>query len=104
MLDLVKIRQIMKENMTVSGTHDNEPWNFVECAMTKVQGFTKIAVYYFYKRCEVCDEIESVFQPFLEPAFAGAQPPLLAAMTMTRTMVEASVLLLLALVYERRNI
>ena len=37
----------MKENMTVSGTHDNdEPWNFVECAMVKILGFTNIAVYY----------------------------------------------------------
>lgn len=70
-LDLFKIRRIMKENMTVSGTHDNEPWNFVESAMTKVQGFTKISVYYFYKRCEAYDEIDSVFQPFLDPAFVG---------------------------------
>jgi hypothetical protein len=70
-LDLFKIRRIMKENMTVSGTHDNEPWNFVECAMLKVPGFTKIAVYYFYKRCEACDEIDSVFQPFLDQAMVG---------------------------------
>jgi hypothetical protein len=70
-LDLFKIRRIMKENMTVSGTHDNEPWNFVECAMMKVPGFTKIAVYYFYKRCEACDEIDSVFQPFLDQAMVG---------------------------------
>ena len=63
----------MKENMTVSGTHDNdEPWNFVECAMVKVPGFTKIAVYYFYKRCEACDdEIDTVFQPFLDQAMVG---------------------------------
>jgi hypothetical protein len=70
-LDLFKIRRIMKENMTVSGTHDNEPWNFVESAMTKVQGFTKIAVYYFYRRCEACDGIDSVFQPFLDAAMIG---------------------------------
>ncbi|KAI2490773.1 hypothetical protein MHU86_23797 [Fragilaria crotonensis] len=62
----------MKENMTVSGTHDNEPWNFVESAMTKVQGFTKtFFVYFFYKRCEAYDEIDAVFQPFLDPAFVG---------------------------------
>ena len=51
--------------MTDSGTHDNEPWNFVECAMATVQGFTNIiTAYYFYKRCEVYDENDSVFQPF----------------------------------------
>ena len=71
-LDLFKIRRTMKENMTVSGTHDNEPWNFVECAMAKVQGgFTKIAVYYFYKQCEACDGIDSVFQPFLDSSMVG---------------------------------
>jgi hypothetical protein len=70
-LDLLKIRRILKENMTVSGTHKNELWNFVKCAMTKVQGFTKIAAYYFYKRFEVYDEIDSVFQPFLCQAFVG---------------------------------
>ncbi len=43
-LDLFKIQRVMKESMTVSGTHDNESWNFVESAMTKVLGFTKISV------------------------------------------------------------
>ena len=70
-LDLFKIRRIMKENMTVSGTHDNEPWNFVETAMTKVPGFTKISVFYFFKRCEACDGIDAVFQPFLDAAMVG---------------------------------
>ena len=70
-LDLFKIRRVMKENMTVSGTHDNEPWNFVESAMTNVPGFTKISVYYFFKRCEACDGIDAVFQPFLDVAMVG---------------------------------
>jgi hypothetical protein len=70
-LDLLKIRRVMKENMTVSGTHDNEPWNFVESAMTKVPGFTKISVYYLFKQCEACDGIDSVFQPFLDAAMVG---------------------------------
>ena len=73
-LDLFKIRRVMQENMTVSGTHDNEPWNFVESAMASSGqggGFTKIAVYYFYKRCEACDGIDAVFQQFLDPAFVG---------------------------------
>ena len=70
-LDLIKIRRFMNENMTVSGTHDNEPWNFVESAMTKVPGFTKISVYYLFKQCEACDGIDSVFQPFLDAAMVG---------------------------------
>ena len=58
--------------MTVSGTHDNEPWNFVECAMAKVPGgFTKITVYFFYKQCEACDGIDSVFQPFSDSSMVG---------------------------------
>ena len=60
--------------MTVSGTHDNKSWNFVESAMATSGfggGFTKIAVYYFYKQCEACDGIDAVFQPFLDPALLG---------------------------------
>ena len=71
-LDLFKIPRTMKENMTVSGTNASKPWNFVECAMANMQGdFTKIAVYYFYKRCEACDGIDSVFQPFLDSSMVG---------------------------------
>jgi hypothetical protein len=70
-LDLFKIRRKMKENMTVSGTHDSDPWNFVECAMSGTSGFTKIGVYYFYQRCEANSDIDSYFQPFLDPSMRG---------------------------------
>ena len=72
-LELFKIRRKVKENMTVSGTHDSDPWNFVECAMTGMtKGFTKIAVYYFYKGCEAADkDVDSCFQPFLDTAIRG---------------------------------
>jgi hypothetical protein len=72
--DLFKICCILQENMTVSGTHDNKSWNFVESAMATSGlgcGFTKIAVYYFYKQCEACDGINAVFQLFLDPAILG---------------------------------
>ena len=65
-LYLFRIRRKMKENMTVSGTHNSDPWNFVECAMTGVRGFTKVAVYYFYKQREANGDIDSCFQPFLD--------------------------------------
>ena len=71
-LDLFKIRRKMKENMTVSGTHDSDPWNFVECAMTGMtKGVTKIAVYYFYKRCKADKDVDSCFQPFLDTDIRG---------------------------------
>lgn len=60
-LDLFRICRKMKENMTVSGTHDSNPWNFVECAMAGTRGFTKVAVYYFYQRCEANSNIDSCF-------------------------------------------
>ncbi len=71
-LDLFRIRRKMKENMTVSGTHDSDPWNFVECAMAGTRGFSKVAVYYFYQeRCEANSDINSCFQPFLDTSIRG---------------------------------
>ena len=70
-MDLFKIRRKMKENMTVSGTHDSDAWNFVECAMSGTSGFTKVAVYYFYQRCEANSDIDTFFQPFLDPSMRG---------------------------------
>ena len=70
-MDLFKIRRKMKENMTISGTHDSDPWNFVECSMSGVTGLTKIAVYYFYQRYEDNYDIDSNFQPFLDSSIRG---------------------------------
>jgi hypothetical protein len=70
-LDLFRICRKMKENMTVSGTHDSDPWNFVECAMAGTRGFSKVAVYYFYQRCEANSDIDSCFQPFLDTSIRG---------------------------------
>ena len=70
---LFKMRRVMKQNMTVSGTHDSDPWNFVESAMSSKgsSGITKILLYYFYMRCEEIPGIDASFQPFLDPAFVG---------------------------------
>ena len=70
-MDLFKIRRKIKENMTESGTHDSDPWNFVECAMSGISGFTKIGVYYFYQRCEENIDIDGYFQPFLDLSMRG---------------------------------
>jgi hypothetical protein len=70
-MNLFKIRQIMIKNMTESGTHDNDLWNFVEVAMKDFSGMTKISVYYFFMRCENTDGIDAHFQPFLDQSLKG---------------------------------
>ena len=70
-LDLFKIWSIMKENMTKSGTHDSDPYNFVEVAMRGFTGLTPISVFYFYKRCDEHPDIDSVFQLFMNYDLKG---------------------------------
>jgi hypothetical protein len=57
--------------MTVSGTHESDPWHFVENAMLGTTGLNKILVYYFYQRCEQNKDIDSDFQPFLDMSMKG---------------------------------
>ena len=61
----------MKENMTKSGTHDSDPYNFVEVAMRGFTGLTPISVFYFYKWCDEHPDIDSVFQPFINDDLKG---------------------------------
>ena len=56
--------------MTKSGTHDSDPYNFVEVAMIGFIGLTPISVFYFYKQCEHPD-IDLVFQPGMNDALKG---------------------------------
>ena len=70
-LDLFKVRSIMKENMTKSGTHDSDPYNFVEIAMRGFTGLTPISVFYFYKQCDEHPDIDLVFQPFMNDDLKG---------------------------------
>ena len=70
-MDLFKVRRKMKTNMTVSGTHDSDPWHFVENAMLGSSGLNKISAYYFYQRCEANHDIDSNFQPFMDSAMKG---------------------------------
>ena len=46
--------------MTKSGTHDNDPFNVVKVAMREFFGFTPIAIYYFFTRCEEHSDIDSI--------------------------------------------
>jgi hypothetical protein len=70
---LFKMRNTIQNNMTVSGTHDNALWNFLESAMSGRggSGVTKILLYYFFMRCEMIPDIDSHFQPFLHPWLLG---------------------------------
>jgi hypothetical protein len=72
---MFKVRRQMKENMTLSGTHDNSAFNFLDIAMNKVKGakiLSKIGMYYFYCRCEEHDDIDASFQPFLDGSIRGS--------------------------------
>jgi hypothetical protein len=70
-MSLFAVRRKMQYNMTVSGTHESDPWHFVENAMLGTTGLNKISVYYFYQRCEQNKDIDSNFQPFLDMSMKG---------------------------------
>ena len=72
-LMLFKMRRTIQQNMSVSGTHNHVVWDFVEGALQKKgsSGITKIALYYFYMRCEEVPDIDSHFQPFMDPSMIG---------------------------------
>jgi hypothetical protein len=71
-LTLFKVRITMKKNMTKSGEHGNDPWDFIQLAMKDFTGLTKIGVYYFYTRCEANPAIDGTFQPFLDSSLKGS--------------------------------
>jgi hypothetical protein len=73
-LDLFAVRGVMKTNMHASGTHDSDPWNFVQHALATVKpsGLTHVSVYYFYLRCKTTPGIDDSFQPFLDPELMGS--------------------------------
>jgi hypothetical protein len=57
---LLKIRKLIQENMTLSGEHDSDPFNFVEVAMRKLgkSGLTLLGCYYFFKLCDANPEVD----------------------------------------------
>jgi hypothetical protein len=70
-IDLFKVRRKMKKNMTEYGTHDSDPWHFLENAMLGTSGLNKILAYFFYQQCEANHDIDSNFQPFMDSAMKG---------------------------------
>ena len=57
--------------MTKSGTHDNDAFNFVQVAMQEFHGFTPMADFYFYTRCEEHMDIDCIFQPTMDESLKG---------------------------------
>ena len=73
-LTLFKMKQTIQENMSVSGTYNHVVWDFVEGALQKrgSSSVTKIALYYFFMRCEQIPDINAHFQPFMDTCMIGA--------------------------------
>lgn len=70
---LLKVRKVMKNNMTVSGEHDNDSYNFVDAAMKKsnCSGLTKIGCYYFFERCAAHPEVDDTFSDSMDIVLMG---------------------------------
>ena len=61
--------------MTQSGTHDSDPWNFVDMAMNKIPGgrrLPKVGILYFFRRCEEFPNTDTSFQTFLDSNLKGS--------------------------------
>jgi hypothetical protein len=70
---LLKVRKVMEKNMTQSGEHDNNAYNFVDLAMERVggTGLTTIGCYYFFVRCEATPEVDVCFADTMDLALMG---------------------------------
>jgi len=70
---LLKVRKEMKKNMTISGEHDNNPYNFVEITMKNVGkgGLSVLGCHYFYTRCESNPEVDVCFVVEMDDALKG---------------------------------
>jgi hypothetical protein len=71
---LMKMKRILDKNMTTSGEHNNEPYNFVDVAIQKAggSGLTKIACYYFIALCKANPEVNVRFTDTMEEGLMGS--------------------------------
>ena len=72
-MSLFKVRKIIQENMTLSGEHDSDVYNFVDIAMKKAGtgGFTVLGCYYFFKICDLHPEVDVTYSVTLDDAIRG---------------------------------
>lgn len=70
---LMKVRKVMKKNMTQSGEHDNDAYNFVDNAIKTVgiSGLSNIGCYYFYQRCGMHPEVDASFADTMDDYLKG---------------------------------
>jgi hypothetical protein len=70
---LIKVRKIVQDNMTLSGEHDSDAYNFMEVAIKKVGagGLTLVGSYYFFKICDVHPEVDVTYTVTLDDAIKG---------------------------------
>jgi hypothetical protein len=71
---LMKIWKIIRKNMTLSGKHDNDAFNFVELAMKKAgscTGVSVLGVYYFHALCDANPDIDVNFADEMDDALMG---------------------------------
>jgi hypothetical protein len=70
---LMKVRREVQANMTTSGEHDSDAYNFMDIAMKNVKssGLTKIGCYYFFVRCDAKPEIDVRFNDRMEASLMG---------------------------------
>jgi hypothetical protein len=62
-----KARKQVQTNMTISGTHDADTWNFIEPSLKSCKvSLNPIELYYFVMRCKSHPEVDAVFNIFLE--------------------------------------
>jgi hypothetical protein len=72
--ELRKVRQIVIENMTTSGTHESDIFKFIRVGLnaynkTKLLGI--FPAYYFCLKAGSCTEFDSKFQPFMNDELKG---------------------------------
>ena len=86
------------KKLTASGTHDSDPWNFVEAAMNKANkpALIKHGVYYFYVRCNEHPDMDAHFQPFLEILWVLAFPGVAAAVWLITMMMRRRMVLVMS--------
>jgi hypothetical protein len=68
---LIRVRKYVLRNMTCSGTHNSDPWDFLDSALANVPGIGKMESYYFVKRCTHIVDMDSAFRPFLSDEVKG---------------------------------
>ena len=71
---LIRVHVLVKQNMTQSGTHSSDIFDFVECAAKKLKVFKLLGtfpVYYFCLKAAKSPNIDTKFQPFLNEDLKG---------------------------------